>query len=93
MKTLFDRLNDMKANALAPLRRHPLLFRATSLLVALALYVVGVAAVTSLTSVTFLVVLTALYFLPALLRAWLLFYWQLRKEWKGLNLRRAASRG
>jgi hypothetical protein len=80
MKTLFDRVTATGAAAVAPLKKHPLLYRGLGLALSLLLYSAGVLLVDALTSIGFLVVLTAIYFLPALLRAWLLFYWQLRDE-------------
>lgn len=80
MKTLFDRVAATGAATVAPLKKHPLLYRSLALALALVLYSAGVLLVDALTSIGFLVVLTAIYFLPALLRAWLLFYWQLRDE-------------
>lgn len=82
MKTLIDRVAALGA----PLKKYPLAYRAVGLVLALAFYSAGVLLVDSLTHVGFLVVLVALYFLPAVLRAWLLFYWQLREEvrvWRG----------
>jgi hypothetical protein len=35
--------------------------------------------------------LTAVYFLPAVLRAWLLFYWAARDEVRALKARRAQT--
>ena len=86
MKTLFDRVTATGAAAVAPLKKYPLLYRSVGLALSLLLYLAGVLLVDALTSIGFLVVLTAIYFLPALLRAWLLFYWQLRDEvaaWRG----------
>lgn len=86
MKTLFDRVTETGATAVAPLKKYPLLYRSLGLALSLVLYLSGVMLVDALTSIGFLVVLTAIYFLPALLRAWLLFYWQLRDEvaaWRG----------
>ena len=86
MKTLFDRVSETGAAAVAPLKKHPLLYRGLGLALSLILYIAGVVLVDALTSIGFLVVLTAIYFLPALLRAWLLFYWQVRddvREWRG----------
>ncbi len=80
MKALFDRVTVATAAAVAPLKKHPLLYRSLGLALSLTLYCAGVLLVDALTSIGFLVVLTAIYFLPALLRAWLLFYWQLREE-------------
>ncbi|MCC1497049.1 hypothetical protein [Alcanivorax sp. 1008] len=82
MKTLVDRIAALGA----PLKKYPLAYRGIGLVVALIAYSAGVLLVDSLTHIGFLVVLVALYFLPAVLRAWLLFYWQLREElsaWRG----------
>jgi hypothetical protein len=78
MKALIDRLVALGA----PLKKHPLVYRAVGLLLALTLYSAGVLLVDSITHIGFLVALVALYFLPAVLRAWLLFYWQLRDDMK-----------
>ena len=86
MKALFDRVTVAAASAVAALKKYPLLYRGLGLALSLTLYSAGVLLVDALTSIGFLVVLTAIYFLPALLRAWLLFYWQLRDEvvaWRG----------
>lgn len=81
MKTMFDRVNEKVTAALAPLKRHPVTFSALSLLVVVALYVGGLMAVAAFTTETRLpLVLTGVYFLPAVLRAWLLFYWAARDE-------------
>jgi len=78
MKALIDRIVALGA----PLEKHPLVYRAVGLLVVLTLYSAGVLLIDSVTHIGFLVVLVALYFLPAVLRAWLLFYWQLRDDVK-----------
>jgi hypothetical protein len=88
MKTLFDRVTETGAVAVAPLKKYPLVYRGLGLALSLVLYLAGIVLVDALTSIGFLVVLTAIYFLPALLRAWLLFYWQVRddvREWRGRN--------
>lgn len=78
MKTLIDRIAALGA----PMERYPLVYRAVGLLLVLTLYSAGVLLVDSITHIGFVVMLTALYFLPAVLRAWLLFYWQLRDDVK-----------
>ena len=82
MKTLIDRIVALAA----PLKKYPLVYRGIGLLLALTFYSAGVLLVDSITHIGFLVVLVARYFLPAVLRAWLLFYWQLREDvtaWRG----------
>ena len=44
------------------------------------LYVAGLLVVDYLSASTFLVVLAGLYFMPAVLRSWLQFYWQVGAE-------------
>mgnify|MGYP005752064651 CR=1 FL=1 len=92
MKTLFDRVQEKGAQVVAPLKQFPLLYRGLGVVLALALYTATLVAVEALAGSVFLVVVTALYFLPAVLRAWLLFYWQVRADVKGWQLRRAAPR-
>ena len=61
------------------LKTHPVMLRGLQLVAVLAMYIAGVALVDAATLEARLpVILTAVYFLPAVLRAWLLFYWQLR---------------
>ncbi|MFN3714704.1 MAG: hypothetical protein ACK4SX_13690 [Alcanivoracaceae bacterium] len=91
MKTLFDRVNEVSAPMLAPLKKFPLAFRGLGLMLALTLYAAGILLVDRITDIGFVVVLVALYFLPALLRAWLLFYWQLRDDISALRARRSAK--
>jgi hypothetical protein len=91
MKTLFDRVNEVSAPVLAPLKKFPLAFRGLGLMLALTLYTAGILLVDRITDVGFVVVLGALYFLPALLRVWLLFYWQLRDEISSLRGRRSGK--
>lgn len=91
MKTLFDRVTATGAAAAAPLKKYPLLYRGLGLALSLVLYSAGVLLVDMLTNIGFLVVLTAIYFLPALLRAWLLFYWQLRDEMVAWRDRRSGK--
>lgn len=89
MKTMFDRAKTKTALMVAPLKKHPVLYRALGLIVTLALYLSGLLVVDALTTEARLpLVLTAVYFLPAVLRAWLLFYWAVRAEVKGIKARR-----
>lgn len=88
MKTMFDRAKTKADAVMAPLKKYPVLFRALGLIVTFALYVSGLLAVDALTTEARLpLVLTAVYFLPAVLRAWLLFYWALRAEVRGVKAR------
>ena len=90
MKTMFDRAKTTTAAAMAPLKRHPVLYRSLGLLLAVALFVSGLLLVDVLTGdLRMPVVLTGVYFLPAVLRAWLLFYWAVRDEVRGARGRRA----
>jgi len=92
MKTLFDRAIESGVALVAPLKKHLLLYRALGLALALTLYATGILLVDAATDVGFVVVLAALYFLPAVLRAWVLLYWQLRDElggWRGRRSDRA----
>jgi hypothetical protein len=91
MKTLFDRATEVLVSMVAPLKKHLLVYRALGVMLAVTLYAAGVLLVDRATDVGFVVVLVALYFLPAVLRAWLLFYWQLRDELNAWRGRRAGG--
>ncbi len=66
---------------LAPLKAQPLLYRALQLVFALAAYAAGIYLVDLATPQARIpVILFAVYFMPAVLRAWLQLYWQLRGD-------------
>ena len=67
--------------ALAPLKAQPLLYRALQLVFALAAYAAGIYLVDLATPQARIpVILFAVYFMPAVLRAWLQLYWQMRGD-------------
>jgi len=81
MNTIFRSAGQVSEKALSPLTAQPLLYRALQLVFALAAYAGGVYLVDMATPEARLpVILFAVYFLPAVLRAWLQFYWQLRGD-------------
>ncbi|MBZ2189368.1 hypothetical protein K8B33_09685 [Alcanivorax sp. JB21] len=66
------------------MNRWPLLGRTLVLMVALVAYAAGLLAVDVATGDARMpVVLLAVFFLPAVLRAWLLVYWQVRDDLRG----------
>ena len=64
--------------ALAPLKGHPLVARTLVLMLALVAYSAGLLAVDALIANRLALVLVAVFFLPAVLRAWLEVYWVAR---------------
>lgn len=81
MKTMFDRAGKTLEQVREPLRRFPLAYRGLALTITLVLYSAGVLAVDAASGeALFPVALVAMYFLPAVLRAWTLFYWQLKDD-------------
>ncbi|MAX54884.1 MAG: hypothetical protein CL537_05130 [Alcanivoracaceae bacterium] len=81
MNTIFRSAGQVSEKALSPLKAQPLLYRALQLVFALAAYAAGVYLVDLATpDARIPVILFAVYFLPAVLRAWLQFYWQLRGD-------------
>ncbi|MEY1660862.1 hypothetical protein [Isoalcanivorax beigongshangi] len=67
--------------ALAPIARMPLLYRALGLLVTVAAYLGGLALVQAASGDARMpMVLFGVFFLPAVLRAWLMLYWVVRKD-------------
>lgn len=66
------------------MNRWPLLGRTLMLMVALVAYAAGLLAVDAATGDARMpIVLFAVFFLPAVLRAWLLVYWQVRDDLRG----------
>ena len=66
------------------MNRWPLLGRTLVLMVALVAYAAGLLAVDAATGDARMpIVLFAVFFLPAVLRAWLLVYWQVRDDLRG----------
>lgn len=66
------------------MNRWPLLGRTLVLMVALVAYAAGLLAVDVATGDARMpIVLFAVFFLPAVLRAWLLVYWQVRDDLRG----------
>lgn len=81
MKTILRSAGQVSEKALSPLKAQPLLYRALQLVFALAAYAAGVYLVDlAVPEARIPVILFAVYFLPAVLRAWLQFYWQLRGD-------------
>ena len=73
-------------NLWAPVAAHPLLARSLQLVLTLALYAGGAYAVALVSGDARIpLVLYAVYFLPAVLRSWLQFYWRLRDDVKSLG--------
>ena len=86
MKTIFQSANDTFSKIWAPVASHPLLARSLQLVLTLALYAGGAYAVALVSGDARIpLVLYAVYFLPAVLRAWLQFYWRLRDDVKALG--------
>lgn len=85
MKTIFRSAKTVAEQVLAPVAARPLLSRSLQLLFAVTLYAAGVWAVDVVAGDSRAVVIVfAVYFLPAVLRAWVQFYWCLRDELKAL---------
>lgn len=81
MNTIFRSAGQVSEKALSPLKAQPLLYRALQLVFALAAYAAGIYLVNMATPEARIpVILFAVYFLPAVLRAWLQMYWQLRGD-------------
>lgn len=88
MTALFDQVRWAWKQAVAPLRRWPLLLATLHLLFALALYGAGGLAVQGLSGDARMPVLVYLvFFLPGVLRPWLNLYWQVRADLRGLRRR------
>ncbi|MDX1616977.1 MAG: hypothetical protein R3300_21910 [Candidatus Promineifilaceae bacterium] len=86
MKTMFDRAGHALEKVREPLRRFPLAYRGLALAITLVLYSAGVLAVDAISGeAIFPVALVAMYFLPAVLRAWMLLYWQLKDDVRHLR--------
>lgn len=86
MKTIFRCVREIAEKSLAPMTARPLLARGLQLLLAAVLYGAGVWAVVTVSGAARIpVILFAVYFLPAVLRAWLQFYWRLRDDLKSLG--------
>jgi hypothetical protein len=81
MNTIFRSAGQVSEKALSPLKAQPLLYRALQLIFALVAYAAGIYLVDMASpEVRIPVILFAVYFMPAVLRAWLQFYWQLRGD-------------
>ena len=88
MKAIFRSAEQVVEKALAPVAAHPLLARTLQLMLAVALYAGGIAALVAVSGDSRIpVLLFAVYFLPAVLRAWLRVYWQVRDEVRGWRRR------
>lgn len=86
MKAMFDLAKTKQAAALVALKRYPLLFRALGLVVVVTLYVAGLMTLNAFVGQTMMpLILSGAYFLPAVLRAWMLFYWAARDEVRSLR--------
>ncbi|ASK35230.1 hypothetical protein [Alloalcanivorax mobilis] len=85
MKTIFRSAKAVTEKTLAPVTARPLLSYSLQLVLAVALYAAGIAVVATASGESRIaVVLFAVYFLPAVLRAWLQVYWRLRDGVKRL---------
>ena len=92
MNTIFRSAGQVSEKALSPLKAQPLLYRALQLVSALAAYAAGVYLVDLATpDARIPVILFAVYFLPAVLRAWLQFYWQLRGDSRADSVERPTA--
>ena len=81
MNTIFRSAGQVSEKALSPLKAQPLLYRVLQLVFALAAYAAGIYLVNLATPEARIpVILFAVYSLPAVLRAWLQLYWQLRGD-------------
>lgn len=88
MKAIIRSAEQVIEKALAPVAAHPLLSRTLQLVLAVALYAGGIAALVAVSGEARIpVLLFAVFFLPAVLRAWLQVYWQLRDEVRGWRRR------
>lgn len=86
MERLVNRVNERLENVREPLRKYPLMDRALVLTATAVVYLAVVLAVDFVSGdAVFPVLLVAMYFMPAVLRAWVLFYEQVRKEVKHLG--------
>jgi hypothetical protein len=85
MKTIFRSVQTVAGQALEPLMKRRLLAHSLQWVLTVALYAAGLWAVHAVSGDSRVgVVLFAVYFLPAVLRAWLLVYWGLRDTMKGV---------
>ena len=92
MSTFMQSVGQVSEKALKPLKAQPLLYRALQLVFALAAYAAGVYLVDLATPEARIpVILFAVYFMPAVLRAWLQFYWQLRGDARADNKERQTA--
>lgn len=76
MKTLFD----LEKTAVAAVAKRGLL-----LTLIVTLYIAGLSLISHLSGSAFLVMLAALYFIPAVFRGWLDFYWLVVEEISALR--------
>ncbi|QJX02266.1 hypothetical protein HML84_10445 [Alcanivorax sp. IO_7] len=87
MKAIFRSAEQVVEKALAPVAP-TLLARTLQLMLAVALYAGGIAALVAVSGDSRIpVLLFAVYFLPAVLRAWLQVYWRVRDEVRGWRRR------
>ncbi|KGD65114.1 hypothetical protein Y5S_01548 [Alcanivorax nanhaiticus] len=81
MNAIIRSVAQVTDKALMPLKAQPALYRALQLVFVLAAYAAGVYLVDLATPEARIpVILFAVYFMPAVLRAWLQLYWQLRGD-------------
>lgn len=89
MKTTFDQVRQVPAEMA---RRWPLLTRTLALALGLMAYLAGILTVDTISGEARLpVIFFVVFFLPAILRAWLLVYWQLRKDVRALRRRHGGA--
>lgn len=85
MKTIFRSVKTVTSQVLEPVMKRQLLASSLQLVLTVALYAAGLWAVRAVSGDSRVgVILFAVYFLPAVLRAWLLVYWGLRDTMKGV---------
>lgn len=85
MKTAFDQVRRVPGEMA---RRWPLMSRSLALVLGLTAYMAGILAVDAISGEARLpVIFVVVFFLPAILRAWLMVYWQARKEVRDLRRR------
>ncbi|GAA5129844.1 hypothetical protein [Alloalcanivorax gelatiniphagus] len=88
MKAIFRSVVEVVEKSLAPVTAHPLLARSLGLILTVALYAGGIAAVLAVSGEARIpALLFGVYFLPAVLRAWLQLYWLVRDDLRGWRRR------
>lgn len=92
MPNMVDHARQALGTVVAPLQRWPLFYRTLILLLSVVAYVAGVLGVDAVSGEARLPeILFLVYFLPAVLRAWLMVYWQARKDLREFRRRRSVN--